>query len=454
MVQSVIVLNAWGKPAGSVLPRFRLLVDGIEVGQGTVGKTLDDYRYTLDLAPGQPHEVVVVFDNPGKVGGARRTLFVESIEVNGHTHLPTDPGVTFDRGAIDGINVTDGQTKLTTKGGLVFDIPPSEVSAPVTDPTPPPGSTDPQPAPAPAPEPAPTANSDGGMWVWNTREVITDVTKLTAFISSVQQAGLDDVYLYLRSGDYRAYEAELKGALAALSAAGIKAWGLEGYRGYFSDMYGPAGLYAAADSLVAYNTKVAPNQRFAGFMSDLEPQDGADAEAPTHFHNGIPDSKLTFQQAAEREALMRDWITMHDTLSDKMHAAGLKYGASMVSWVDDYYGEEVTATYNGVDKGVMKHIMPLIDDYVVMSYNTDPANAANRLKGELQFADTLTNGPRVYAAVETHTGVGSTISYGDSPTKDSKAAVLNDIKIIDEQLSVSKSFAGVSIHDWVGWELL
>jgi hypothetical protein len=293
-----------------------------------------------------------------------------------------------------------------------------------------------------------------GMWIWKTRSVITDRAALEEALALLGATHVTDVYLYLRAADYVAMEADLRYALGALHNAGIRTWGLEGYRGYFSDMYGAAELYEAADSLVQYNGRVGRAQRFAGFMSDLEPQDGADPEAPRHFHNGIPDSRLTGPQAVARDALMQDWIAMHETLSRKMRAARLKYAATMVSWADDYHGEEIRASYKGVTQGVMKHIMPLVDDYVVMSYNTDPRNAAHRVEGEAVYADELAGIQRVFAAVETHRGVGATISYGDTRGKDSPIAVLKDIEAIENLLRSHDSFAGVAIHDWSGWKQL
>jgi hypothetical protein len=158
---------------------------------------------------------------------------------------------------------------------------------------------------------------------------------------------------------------------------------------------------------------------------------------------------------------MLDWITIHQTLSTKMRDAGLKYGAAMSHWIDDYYGEEVKATHKGVRQGVMKHIMPLLDEYIVMSHNTSPTNAANRLLdatntffiGELHYANTLplATRPRIRAALETHAGVGATVSYGDHATKNSRAAVLADIEIIKGILGGHASFGVIDIHDWVGW---
>jgi hypothetical protein len=100
----------------------------------------------------------------------------------------------------------------------------------------------------------------------------------------------------------------------------------------------------------------------------------------------------------------------------------------------------------------MQAIMGHVDQYLAMTYNTDPTNAANRALGEVSYADTLgPNHPLVFAAVETNSGVGRGVSYGDDAVKDTRAAVLADMQAIHDLLASHPSFGGVNIHDWTGW---
>jgi hypothetical protein len=188
------------------------------------------------------------------------------------------------------------------------------------------------------------------------------------------------------------------------------------------------------------------------YMLDMEPQDGQGVGAPL-FHNSIPESQLVPSSRADRDRLMFDWLTIHATVKTKL--AGLRLASSVPSWTDDYYGEPVLATVEGQTADVTHFLMAIIDDYCIMSYNTNPLNAANRVVTKLQYADTLRqNQPRVSAAVETHLGAGQTVSYADTPPKNNKAAVISDIDIIFTTLAHHPSFAGVNIHDWVGWDTL
>jgi len=338
---------------------------------------------------------------------------------------------------------------------------PSPTPKPSPSATPAPSAT-PTPSPTPSPTPAPVTGLTRGLWVWTTSQVLASSSETDLFIQMCVQSGITDVYLYLVQNDYSAKAAGLKNLNSLLRAKGIRPWGLEGYRGYFSDSYGPQGIYNVVNAMISFNAGAAANQKFYGFQSDMEPQDGQGSEFPNTFHNDLTNSQLSTtsggvwyaSQAQDREMLLRDWLQIHAKLKSMTLANGLKLGAAMPSWTDDYYGQEVSVTYNNIRQGVMKHMMGILDEYAIMSYNVDPNNAANRVRGELQYADTLPvdRRPRVFAGVETHKGVGGSISYGDSATKNSRTAVLSDIATLNSLLKSYSSFGGVNIHDWEGWK--
>ena len=56
------------------------------------------------------------------------------------------------------------------------------------------------------------------------------------------------------------------------------------------------------------------------------------------------------------------------------------------------------------------------------------------------------------AVIETETGNGPTISYGDTPGKQSQAVVLKDIKTMEAELAGQGAFKGVGISSWEGWQ--
>lgn len=287
------------------------------------------------------------------------------------------------------------------------------------------------------------------MWVWSTRTVVTNHAERDRFLRYIVDAKFTDVYLYLRARDYTTLEPALRALLLILRKSGIRAWGMEGWRGYFSDVDGPAALYGAADAMIAFNKRNAVG--FVGFHSDVEFPDGQ-GDGTVRFHNGVAQSKLTAKQSADRDGLLAEWLSMHATLLGKAMATDIIYSAAIPSWVDDYEGEPITAVHQGVRKGLMQHLMAVVQDYVIMSYNTNPANVISRIGGELEYADSLRElRPRILFGLETHAGAGIHVSYADTPSKGTRAAVLADYEAISHRASEHRSFAGGAIHDWEGW---
>ena len=293
-----------------------------------------------------------------------------------------------------------------------------------------------------------------GLWIWEGRNMVTSKSEQAKLLAEVDSLKLTDIYLALAAPDYRDLKSRLAAFITRMSDAGIKVWGLDGSRGFFSDANGPAGLYAHVDALLAYNGGAPETARFTGFQTDNEPQDLPDY--PPHFHSGLADSQLTPQQAAEREALLLDWLNIQTTVYETLKSNDLRTGAAMVFFTEDHYGEPLRVTYKGVRASIGHFMMGVTDDYVVMSYNTDPVNAAARVAAQAAFASKLPieARPRIIAAVETNPGVGATISYGDTPGKQSRAAVLADMAAISRQLEIYPAFAGISLHAWRGWKAL
>lgn len=290
------------------------------------------------------------------------------------------------------------------------------------------------------------------IWVWNTKDVINSPAALERLISAMQLVHARNAYLYLDAQDYTALEPALTKALTRLAQMGLHAWGLEGSRAYFSDADGPSGLYAAAEALLDFNARHRTDAQFRGFVADLEPQDGQGPAFPNHFHNDVPGSRLGRRQAAERQALLQDWLHIHGRLSRTLRTAGLPYAAAMPAWTDDYYGEPVHVLAGGRSEEIQPLLMALINPYLVMSYTTKPERSIRQLNRKLVAAARLgARAPLVLAVLETHPGPGRGISYGDDPVKASRRAVLADIEAICRALAGHATFGGVDLHDWKGW---
>ncbi|MBP2291726.1 carbohydrate-binding domain-containing protein [Azospirillum rugosum] len=139
--KSTITVNAQGLAAGGVNAHFNLLVDGKKVGEGTVGTTAKDYSFSVDATRGTAHKVQVQYDNDAVVNGQDRSLIVNKITINGTAHNPTDSLVTYDKGALDGVDVVKGQSGMWWNGTLQVAAPASEFPSTTTPTAPTTGNT-------------------------------------------------------------------------------------------------------------------------------------------------------------------------------------------------------------------------------------------------------------------------------------------------------------------------
>ncbi|OYD82347.1 carbohydrate-binding domain-containing protein [Azospirillum brasilense] len=131
-----IVVNAWGVSAGQA-PHFRLLVDGVMIGEAWVAATSSTpYPFTATVDPDQAHRISIWYDNDGVVNGVDRNLFVGSIVVDGQEVKSTDARVTYDKGAVDGKDVVAGQVGLYWGGLLSFGLGEEMFGGPLVRPPP------------------------------------------------------------------------------------------------------------------------------------------------------------------------------------------------------------------------------------------------------------------------------------------------------------------------------
>lgn len=304
-----------------------------------------------------------------------------------------------------------------------------------------------------------------GLWVWNTKAILSSPDEITALLEGAKSIGVKDIYLYMAPSWYSPSHTALQSLISSATTAGLHVWGLDGDRSFLDDSNGPANFYAGINNLIVYNRSVPEQARFVGFQADIEPQDG---DGHMSFHNDVADGDLSIEpgygkwqhtHVQDREMLMRSWITIYQAARDLLHAQGLRFGAAMPFWTESYNGSEVQVRFPSdaaIRQSVMKHMMVLLDDYVVMSYNTNPSEAARRVVAQAAYASTLPAElrPRVHAAMEVAAGVGANVSYGNTPGKNSKAVVMQDMKVIAETLSQHSAFAGVSLHHWSSWQVL
>lgn len=116
-----VIVKASNSLGGGDSAHFKLLLDGKIIGEGNAtSTTAQTYAFKAELDPAKAHKVQVQFDNDHYANGLDRNLNVDSVTINGHVLAPTGSGVSYDRGALDGVDVLAGQRTLTSNGTLSF----------------------------------------------------------------------------------------------------------------------------------------------------------------------------------------------------------------------------------------------------------------------------------------------------------------------------------------------
>lgn len=299
-----------------------------------------------------------------------------------------------------------------------------------------------------------------GMWIWNTAQLIIDGTRIDQLVGSAKAIHITDVYLYVAPGWYGDKGSDIASFNRKLTACGIRVWALDGDVSYIDNVTAEEGFVEGLQGLAAFNDRVEPNARFHGFQADIEPQDTA--EHTGCFHNGVPESQLTQDQYTQRDILMHKWLNVLTRASALCHSYDMPFGAAMPFWLHDYEGEGVTVPWVSISADrssartcVMDLIMPLVDEYVVMTYSTDPAAAVARILYQARYASAKAleghKMPYVLGSVETAKGVRRNTLSGDVPGRTSKGAVLDGIATIEKTLRKYPAFAGMAIYHWASW---
>lgn len=311
------------------------------------------------------------------------------------------------------------------------------------------------------------------MWVWNTGAVIGNVSETNILINECLETGITDLYLYT-SGTMvtnTSSKANMKTFIKKASCNNIRVWGMDGWRGYFSDQCGPSGFYQNIQRVINYNEESQDDEKFIGFHGDNEFHAFEDAcGASNVFHWNKSDNALSTttgglwkgSEKADRDSLVADFVKQTDIATAMCHGAGIEYGLAIMSWVTGYphqgVGNQTTplyAVYKGVNKPLYHHLMDYVDEYVVMSYHTNVISKVIPMcTNEVTYGDLLpaATRPRIISGVETYCGVDQYVSYCDTPGEDNKAHVKSEMDQHIEGLGTYDSYSGVAIHDWEGWK--
>lgn len=249
-------------------------------------------------------------------------------------------------------------------------------------------------APSPA-EMGPTADArrTQGLWVWNTRELLTDSVAREAFLSFVRDRGFGRVFLQVvpAAGErpqagFVPFDIGVTAALVGqLSSIGVQVDALDGDPDYALPE-NHAGVLATVARVVEANRALPPQERFHGVHYDVEP----------YLVRGY--------QGPRRQGILDGYVTLVSEVSRAARAGGLTAGFDVPFWLDapdEETGEVPMAVLDRSRQPVLDHVMSAADEVAVMDYRTfagGPDGSVSHVLGEIKAADA--GRARVFVAVE------------------------------------------------------
>jgi predicted xylan-binding protein with Ca-dependent carbohydrate-binding module/uncharacterized protein DUF1996 len=118
---SSVTVLARASLASNVGAQMEVRVNGQVIGSVEVRSTsFQEYTFSTPAPVSNGARIDVVFTNDAYTGAEDRNLYVKSVTIDGKVTASTASGVTYDRGALDGIDVVPGQEDLLVNGGLRF----------------------------------------------------------------------------------------------------------------------------------------------------------------------------------------------------------------------------------------------------------------------------------------------------------------------------------------------
>ena len=171
---SIIVVNATATVAGGIGAHFNLLVDGVRIGEATVGAVSGPFSFNTTLAVNQAHDIQIAYDNDAVINGVDRNLLLQSLVIDGQTVNATDSREVYHAPFNPGPGDVASSGNMYWNGTAEFRLPAAFFPAA------------PIPQPAPTPTPASSAIVVGGGSQYST---------IQQGIAAAEKAGIHTVLL-------------------------------------------------------------------------------------------------------------------------------------------------------------------------------------------------------------------------------------------------------------------
>ncbi|MCK9555366.1 CIA30 family protein [bacterium] len=236
------------------------------------------------------------------------------------------------------------------------------------------------------------------MWVWDSYSLLTDSAKRREFFEFCEKYKINDIFLQLQ---YKTDDSdpenivtevtmidEFRGFIAESHDNGLFIQALEGYPDW---VIKPMHKYSLSmiKSVIDYNKKVSPEERFDGIHLDNEPY-----------------LLVGFINPEYRKQILSEFIELNDKASRMVHEnSDMVYGIDIPYWFeekDEEFNAAGSCEYNGTEKPASCHIIDLVDNIGIMDYRDFAYGADGMIAhavDEIKYADQ--KGKKVYIGIET-----------------------------------------------------
>ncbi|CAG7656948.1 hypothetical protein ACFQI7_00185 [Paenibacillus allorhizosphaerae] len=255
-------------------------------------------------------------------------------------------------------------------------------------------------------------------WVWDTSLIATSTGRNQIFQFAKNQQ-ISRIYLQVNPDVAKsAYRSMIKTA----AGNGIEVYVLDGAPNWALPE-NRARIASLISWVKTYNASVATNERFAGIQLDVEPY-------------------LLPEWSSDQSGTAQKWLDALSYFHDETKKAPvLSTSAAIPFWLDS------VPLSSGVALGEV--LIAKLDEVALMSYRDQGDAVADLVKEELAWGDKY--GKKVWLSLETN-------PVSETPYitfyEEGKAEMDRQMARIDELVKVHPSYAGIAVHDYIGWRNL
>jgi len=250
-------------------------------------------------------------------------------------------------------------------------------------------------------------------WLWNTTLIVDSTADILKFASSQQ---ITTIYLQINSDlDVSQYQRFIADASAQhikiVALDGAPSWALDQDRHQLQDVL---------QWIVSYQHASSSTEQFSGIHIDIEPY-------------------LLPNWSKEQMTIIAQWQRSVQMITATAQSLHISSSADVPFWL---YTLRTPDDQSTLSQWMIEHY----DSLTMMAYRDSGVAIYDVAQAQLSEADTA--GKDMYIGVETNaSSEGEHISfYGKGST-----ALTTALSVVSAQASTHSSFAGIAVHDYVGW---